>query len=47
MILYKTLIVLLALLAAASGILALIVAIRDSKRISRTMTNIDRWIARH
>lgn len=47
MTLYYILIAALALLAVAAGVLSLIVTVRDSKRIHRTMTNIDRWIARH
>lgn len=47
MTLYYILVVLLALLAAASGVLSLAVALRDSRRFNRTLDRINARIARH
>lgn len=47
MTLYYILVALLALLAVAAGVLSLIVTVRDSRRLNKTLDRIDAQIARH
>lgn len=47
MTLYYILVVALALLAVAAGALSLIVTVRDSRRLNKTLDRINAWMARH
>lgn len=47
MIFYSITVILLAALAFASGVLSLIVTMRDSRRLNRTLDRINEWMARH